>query len=175
MEEKDLITILLPAGISAFVTITGFILTYFLNKRNFIEEVKKQKVNINTNKFIDAPYKIQEIFDSLLQNKDEDVAITEYKTLMRDIFAYGSKDAIKIASQMQQTTYLGKDNVDKNKLIAYYILLLCQVKYDLTEIKINPQYWYRLRLNDYCDKQTTLDSLTNKIVKDLSLEDFLKI
>ena len=62
-----------------------------------------------------------------------------------------------------------------NDIIAYYILLLCQVKYDLTGIKINPQYWFRMRLTDYQKLKDNLNSANNKIVKELKLDKFLKI
>ena len=61
--------------------------------------------------------------------------ISDFKELMSLIFAYGSKEAIMLMTNMQQ-------------LIPYSILLLCQMKYNLTGIKINPEYWFRMRLSD---------------------------
>lgn len=64
---------------------------------------------------------------------------------------------------------------DKNKIIVYYILLICQVKYDLTGIEINPEYWYGMRLTDYAKIKFNLDEVNNDVVKRLKLQKFLYI
>lgn len=79
---------------------------------------------------------------------------------------------------MQELNYELNGNLEsaeKNKIIAYYILLICQIKYDLTGIEINPQYWYRMRLTDYKKTQTALDKANNDVVNGLSLSKFLLI
>lgn len=174
------IAVILAACIPAVVTIIGFVVTYFLNKRNFKEEVNKAKVDATLEKISDLPYKILTLMDTMLQkNKtkgDEQANLRSFQEIMSLTFAYGSKDAITIVSSMQETNYLlakEPDKVDKNKMIAYYILLACQVKYDLTGIKINPEYWYRMRMTDYKVMKENLDNATNKIVDELQLEDFL--
>lgn len=170
--------IILSACITALVTIIGFVVTYFLNKRNFKEEVKKQKVNVNLEKIVDLPYKIQVLMDTILEKKGNKTILSSFKELMTSIFAYGSKDAIALVTSMQEVNYAiteNPNNVDKNEVIAYYILLLCQVKYDLTEIEVNPQYWYRMRLTDYTKMKPSLDKSTNKIVERLGLSPFLKV
>lgn len=78
---------------------------------------------------------------------------------------------------MQQLNYRLADNnadADKAEVIPYYILLLCQIKYDLTGIKINPEYWFRMRLSDYSTMEKDLKRATNKIVEKLKLDTFLK-
>lgn len=78
--------------------------------------------------------------------------ISDFKELMSLIFAYGSKEAIMLMTNMQQLNYRIADHsadADNMELIPYYILLLCQMKYNLTGIKINPEYWFRMRLSDY--------------------------
>jgi hypothetical protein len=178
----DNIAVILAACIPAIVTIIGFVVTYFLNKRNFKEEVNKAKVNATLEKISDLPYKILTLMDTMM-SKDksknhEQANLKSFQELMSLIFAYGSKEAIIIVSSMQETNYLlsrEPDKVDKNEIIAYYILLACQVKYDLTGIKINPEYWYRMRLTDYKAKKEKLDEATNKIVDELQLADFLSV
>lgn len=176
MEQNS--AVILSACITALVTIIGFVVTYFLNKRNFKEEVKKQKVNVNLEKIADLPYKIQLLMDTILEKRDNKTILSSFKEIMTLIFAYGSKDAISLVTSMQEVNYkitAKPDSVDKLEVITYYILLLCQVKYDLTEIKINPQYWYRMRLTDYLKMKPSLDSATNRIVKELDLSSFLKV
>lgn len=77
--------------------------------------------------------------------------ISDFKELMSLIFAYGSKEAIMLMTNMQQLNYRIADHsadADNMELIPYSILLLCQMEYNLTGIKINPEYWFRMRLSD---------------------------
>lgn len=171
-------TNILVACITALVTVIGFIVTYFLNKHNFIEEVNKQKADISLDKIVDLPFKIQSLMDTILDKKNDETILATFNDLMISIFAYGSKDAITIATNMQELNYSRSsvpEGIDHNRVIAYYILLLCQVKFDLTDIKINPQYWFRMRLKDYTKIKSSLDNANNEIVDELGLQHFLRI
>lgn len=176
------LAVILAACIPALVTIIGFVVTYFLNKRNFKEEVNKAKVNATLEQISALPYKILTLMDTILQkdkpeNHEQD-NLKLFQEVMSLTFAYGSKEAIMIISCMQEANYLlsrEPDKVDKNEIMAYYILLACQVKYDLTGIKINPEYWYRMRITDYKAMKEKLDKATNKIVGELQLDDFLSV
>lgn len=146
------IVVVLSACITAAVTIIGFVVTYFLNKRNFKSEIDREKININLDKIADLPYKIQELMNTILNQGANAKTISDFKELMSLIFAYGSKEAIMLMTNMQQLNYRIADHsadADNMELILYYILLLCQIKYNLTGIKINPEYWLRMRLSDY--------------------------
>ena len=146
------IVVVLPACITAAVTIIGFVVTYFLNKRNSKFEIDREKININLDKIADLPYKIQELMNTILNQGANAKTISDFKELMSLIFAYGSKEAIMLMTNMQQLNYRIADysaDADNMELIPYYILLLCQMKYNLTGIKINPEYWFRMRLSDY--------------------------
>ena len=171
------IVVVLPACITATVTIIGFVVTYFLNKRNFKSEIDREKININLDKIADLPYKIQELMNTILNQGANTKSLSDFKELMSLIFAYGSKEAIIIMTNMQQLNYRLADHssdVDKSEVISYYILLLCQIKYDLTGIKINPDFWFRMRLNDYSTMEMELKKATNKIVEELKIDTFLK-
>ena len=146
------IVVVLPACITAAVTIIGFVVTYFLNKRNSKFEIDREKININLDKIADLPYKIQELMNTILNQGANAKTISDFKELMSLIFAYGSKEAIMLMTNMQQLNYRIADysaDADNMELIPDYILLLCQIKYNLTGIKINPEYWFRMRLSDY--------------------------
>ncbi len=171
------IAVVLSACITAVVTIIGFVVTYFLNKRNFKSEINREKININLDKIADLPYKIQELMNTILDQGGNTKAISDFKELMSLIFAYGSKEAIMLMTNMQQLNYRLADqsaDADKSEVIPYYILLLCQIKYDLTGIKINPKYWFRMRFSDYSTMEKDLKRATNKIVEELELDTFLK-
>lgn len=123
-----------------------------MNKRNFKSEIDREKININLDKIADLPYKIQELMNTILNQGANAKTISDFKELMSMIFAYGSKEAIMLMTNMQQLNYRIADHsadADNMELILYYILLLCQIKYNLTGIKINPEYWFRMRLSDY--------------------------
>ena len=180
----DNIAVILAACIPAVVSIIGFIVTYFLNKRNFHEEVNKAKVDATLKKISDLPYKVLTTLDYMRKNQNEEnykqISSKMYGELVSMIFSYGSKDAIKIVSSMQETRNLlsnDLDQVKKNQTAntAYFVLLACQIKFDLTGIKICPEYWYKTRLRDYNEKKDELSRVTNRIVHELQLDDFLQV
>jgi len=178
----DNLIIILVASIPAFVTILGFVVTYFLNKRNFIEEINKYKTSLGLDKTANLPYQIQELYELIMETsedkKKERAVLSDFKKILMLIFAYGSKDAIALATNMQEMNYLRSTNPDKKSSydnIAYVVLLLCQTKYDLTEIQINPEFWYRMQVTDYASEKPLFKNANNKIVKRLSLNSFLRM
>lgn len=88
--------VVLSACITAVVTIIGFVVTYFLNKKNFKSEINREKININLDKIADLPYKIQELMNTMLDQGGNTKTINDFKELMSLIFAYGSKEAIML-------------------------------------------------------------------------------
>ena len=179
MDEN--IRTILSVTIPAIVAIIGFVVTYFLNKRNFYEELRKQKINIQLDKISDVPYEILSLLNTVNdKNISEKKKIESYNNLLAKIVAYGSKEAIVIAAAMQEFLYISsqqKSSVspDGYNTIAYNALLLCQVKYDLTGIKVNPEYWYRLKFMEYSTLKQTYRAPVNKIVDELGLDKFLRI
>ena len=182
MDEN--IRTILSVTIPALVAIIGFIVTYVLNKRNFHEELRKQKTNIQLEKFADVPYDILMLFTAIVDGmKNEKVIVKNFNSLMVKIFVYGSKEAISIAADMQEFNFTNAASLTKQeppvdylaKLMAYYILLLCQIKYDLTETMINPEYWYRIKFKDYSTTKEQYSKSVNEIVGKLNLQPFLRI
>lgn len=172
------LTSIISACISAVVTIFGFVITYFLNKRNFKEAVNKQKIDIHLGKISDLPYTLLEYFDYINTKANPADLLPKFKVIMSLIYAYGSKSSIKIAASMQEANYeMARDpeSVEKIAAITYYILLACQTKYDLTGIEISPEYWYRMRMNEYSLMKEKIKSVNNDIVNKLQLEGFMLI
>lgn len=166
--------------ISAAVTIAGFIINYHLMARTFREEVGKMKTSVYLDEMSKVPMEVLELLDAILDKKNYSAIERNLKSLMARMFAYGSREAILLISSMQQLNYRVLSNpqdadADRNKAIVYYILMACQVKYDLTGLKVNPEYWYRMRLTDYNTMRARLTETNNDIVKQLQLEDFLMI
>ena len=83
--------ILLSSGIPAVVSIIGFFITYFLNKRNIKEEVNKLRMNVQLEKTADLPYRIQELLKSLMETGANKANLARIEELLAVIFAYGSE------------------------------------------------------------------------------------
>lgn len=167
-----IITVTVPAAVS----IIGFIATYFLTKSNFKNELDKQKVSQNLEQMASVPYDVLKFFDKMVNNTKNkigpNILVPEMQDLFAKIFAYGSATAITILSTMQNENYLSAtdpSNVDKNRIIAFYILLVSQIKLDITGIAISPALWYQLRLNDYNQTKDKIVSANNKLVSELNL------
>ena len=180
MDEN--IRTILSVTIPALVAIIGFVVTYFLNKRNFQEELRKQKTNISLERISEVPYEILKFFNGIhdIGKKQQNKMLADFEHILAKVFAYGSNDAIAIAADMQEFNYNRAAQNDSSNdsgfvLMAYYTLLLCQVKYDLTGIKVNPGYWYRIKITDYESKKLEINSSVNELVRKIGLQDFLLI
>lgn len=154
--------------ITSIVTIIGFIINIWLTKKSIKDAIIKKKNDIVLEQLTDLP---TEIFNLMNEKKVNQVIEKKFKLVISNIFAYGTVNAIKIASEMQYNNYNGRSS----DIVCYYVLLLCQIKYDLTEIKINPIYWYKIKITDFDQNRATFISLNNNIVRKLELDSFLII
>lgn len=177
-QTSNLTLELMKVFIPALITIIGFVVTYFLTTSSVRKEIENKKTNIHLNELSKVPLEILQLLDFILNNQSDKTLISRVQDLMAKIFAYGTKDAISIISAMQEYNYEMADNMSNgsnHKAIAYYIILVCQVKYDLTGIEINPEKWYKMRLTDYKKMKNKLTESTNDIVEELELKEFLRI
>lgn len=150
------------------VTAVGFIVTYFMTKKNFRDEIKKDKISIATESIQSLPYEF-----CLLMSKTSKGSLNpiEYEQLLSKVIAYGSNDAIKIAVSMQRNTYL---HGDKNPIV-FFSLLITQLKYDLTSEIISPESWFLLKINDYDKMKEDSQRQINEIVEELQLNKKFKV
>lgn len=98
--------------------------------------------------------------------------------LYNTIYAYGSPTAIKIVSKMQSTNYiLAQGSIEEEKwaVLAYMILLVTQVKKDVTTVTVNPKYWLQMRITDYVTHNKDIDKAINNAVDELKLDKDFKI
>lgn len=167
--------------VPALVTIIGFVVNFFLTRNSIRREVEKKKSNIALEELSKVPLEVLQILDEMLDNKNNykiKETFNKFKGLMAKIFAYGTKDSIMIVSTMQEHNYNLMNNSPREtdyKIIAYYIILACQIKYDLTGIWVKPEYWYKMRLTDYSIKKADIDRANNEIVRILNLNEMLLI
>lgn len=91
---------------------------------------------------------------------------------MDTIYAYGSKEAIKIAATMQKENYT-MENIemfDKYRAISMYVLLATQIKCDVTGIRVSPELWLEMKIKDYTNNHNGFKEANNRIVEELKLE-----
>ena len=159
--------------LTVIVTVLGFVITYFMTKKNFKEEIRKDKIALAAEATQTLPYDICQLMDSMIKDKDkkQNVFMKEYGAILSKVLAYGSKDAVKIAIKMQQLSYDAADQPTEKRfaILAAYALLITQLKYDLTLEVISPESWFQLRMNDYSKIQNIMKSDINNIVNELDL------
>ena len=167
---SEVIKIILPSGITAIVTILGFIISYRLNSRRVKEEILKYKASKTLDKLEDMPRRILSLIDSIRRSQNSVIALQEeYLDILNQVFCYGSHDAVRIASTMQQYIYSLHEGKNNNRVVAYYVLLICQIRYDLSGEIISPNEWYRMRMSEYENDSLRLKEMNNDIVKQLQL------
>lgn len=161
------------AIITVAITVIGFVVTYLMTKKNFSDEIKKDKINRAMEVIQSLPYDICQLMDKMIKDRGikQDVLLKEYGEMLSKVLAYGSKDAVKIVTKMQQMSYQadGKTTTERLPMLATYSLLITQLKYDLTAEIISPESWFQLRMNDYASIQNTMKKAINALVEELDL------
>lgn len=160
---------LISAMIPALISIIGFIATNRSVKRDFKNESLKQRNEIALNKMATMPMRILELLGTIIETggQNEELA-KEFDGFMNEVYAYGSENAIALISKIQKDNMFFGDNVaDRNsyELIAMYILLATQIKYDVTGIIVSPEKWYEMRINDYEINREMMRLANNNVVK----------
>lgn len=169
-EMSDTIkAVLISTMIPALISIIGFIATNRSVKRDFKNESLKQRNEIALNKMATMPMRILELLGTIIETggQNEELA-KEFEGFMNEVYAYGSENAIALISKIQKDNMFFGDNVaDRNsyELIAMYILLATQIKYDVTGIIVSPEKWYEMRINDYEINREMMRLANNNVVK----------
>lgn len=183
MTLNDFFTIMIPS----LVTIIGFMVTSRLNKRDHSQSTKEIKLERQLSDLYGLQQEILQYVDMLSSvfaespDQPNDFKELQYR-IKNKVFCAGSEDAVKLIAYAQHKIYSGIDDgveIKKCELIAVYVLLSMQIKYDTTGIKTSPKAWY-------IGKYTTLKMLQsgfynesvetiNNIVDDLGLNSFLRV
>lgn len=135
---SNFITAHFDALVTVGVTILGFVINYFVTKRNFQEEIKKEKIGKTTEVIQSLPYKICTMMNSVLHGyKIED---NQYEEIMFKTLSYGSRDAVNIAIKAQHMvrSVSKLSEGDRFLVLTAYALLITQLKYDLSSEIISP-------------------------------------
>jgi len=187
--NDDILKAVVPACITGFITIVGFIATALNMRKTFRAELRKKKTDYYLKKLEELYSLHVKLLDTIMaqsklpENKRSDL-LKDFGEALSNTFAYGSRDLVAIVAKMQEQNYVRNQATyepkDKENIshIHYNILLLCQLKYDLTGERVNPEQWYRMRFSDYsfdADFRMCFVDATNRTVKDLGLQKFLAI
>ena len=182
--SDELLGVVITAGIPALISIVGFIVTYCSMKKSFKNELSHERDSVALEKMSEIPLKVLDLFEQIqksshIQNQTQkqqqefiDNTTKLLSTIMNTTYSYGSEKAIKLMSMMQSENYYREANPsqgDTYRIMAFYVLLSTQIKYDVTEIAISPELWYRMRLKDYETQKEKIIEANNKIVKELNL------
>lgn len=152
--SDDLKGAIITALVTGIISIIGFVITNHSMKKNFENELKRQRDNIALEKMATMPYEVLQLMDKMmeLENIDNDnqkqvtldMNLKRFKEIMNTIYSYGSERAIEIVSLMQKENYAANGNMadlDNYRMISEYVLLATQIKYDVTEISVSPELW----------------------------------
>lgn len=185
--SDDLKGAIITAVLTSIISIIGFVLTNKNMSKNLKNELKKAKTTLHIQKMSEMPYDILSLMDKMTKNSSSSSSsgevleefLEEFGKIMNTVCAYGSKDAIKIASIMQSENYRmaneKKENQNKYRILCFYSLLVTQIKYDVTNIVNSPELWFKLKINDYYKMRDKMIEENNKIVDELDLNEEFKI
>lgn len=163
--------------LNALFTLIGFAVTIYTFKRSLKNELIKTQNSITLDQVRDLPYEILDNFDKLNDDSyNEEQQLKGFSAVMKKIYAYGSKDSICIISKMQEENYQ-QLYIKSNKLrpMCFYILLVTQIKFDVTGDAVSPELWYKMKINDYHKSKTMIKITNNEIVNELHLNKKFKI
>lgn len=176
MNYTDIISICIPAIIS----IIGFVVTIFTLKKNFQNELAKQKANIQLEKMSVMPYEILALMQEMIDAGKQDNSIETQQKLKEkmnwifsSIYAYGSSNAIYILSAMQSENYKNAtmpEKVNKYRIMAFYVLLTVQIRADITGEIVSPEAWFKLKITDFHTNRDMIKAASNQLVKELDLD-----
>ena len=93
--SEELVGVIITSVVTSIISIIGFVVTYKSMKRNFKEELEKEKTSIHIEKMSSIPYKILELMDSIINSRGKGNYLKDFVSLMDTIYAYVSENAIK--------------------------------------------------------------------------------
>lgn len=167
----------LTNNIDIFVTIIGFVITYRMTTKSFSNEIRKSKISYNIEMIHSLPLELCNLMSKIQKSsegkKNNSIKANEYEALMTKIFAYGSKEAVILATEIQQIYYkIAKTGDDYGrKLLILFSILISQLKYDISDEIISPESWLRLKINDYDDVKNEMKTEINEVISELDLNE----
>nr|DAQ58762.1 MAG TPA: hypothetical protein [Caudoviricetes sp.] len=179
--SDDLMGAIITALVTGIISIIGFIVTNMSMRKNFKNELMKQRDSIALEKMATIPYEVLDLMDRMIgakSGKNAQAELGNFKKIMNEIYSYGSEKAISLVALMQKENYASNGDVtrmDKFRVMSSYVLLATQIKFDVTGTYVNPEFWFTMRITDYEMNKEEIKEANNKLVKELKLSDKMKI
>ncbi len=165
--------ILISSGVTIFVTILGFVVTFFASRKNLTDEILKFKQTSQVDQIKDLAYRLCDLICQMKEPKKHNQKIIDtYAEIMNKVIAYASRDAVNISVWGQQINFQNFSSGQTNfaPLVAL-ALLISQLKYDASAEIIPADTWFRLRINDYekSGMKNEIEKLIKETVEELNL------
>lgn len=139
----------------------------FYIKKDFQNELAKQKANIPLDKMSMMPYEILELLQNLIDlGKNPPHGLQEKLKAKMDrifstIYAYGTSTSIHILANMQSENYQNvatPERMNKYRMMAFYILLTVQIRADITGEVVSPEEWFKMKITDFQNNREIIKS-----------------
>ena len=165
--------IVISSGVTIFVTILGFVVTFFASRKNLTDEILKFKQTSQVDQIKDLAYRLCDLMYQMKDYKKHNQKnIDTYAEIMNKVIAYASRDAVNISIWGQQINFQNFSSGQTNyaPLVAL-ALLISQLKYDASAEIIPADTWFRLRINDYekSGMKNEIEKLIKETVEELNL------
>lgn len=174
----DDISSLIMSVVEIIISITGVIITIYTLRKDFQNELAKQKANMQLDKMSTMPYEILELLQNMI-DLSNNTTVALQKELMNKmnrifstIYAYGTSASIHILAAMQSENYQNASvpyQADSYRMMAFYVLLTVQIRADITGEVVSPEEWFKLKLKDFQNDREKIKEANNKLVEELSL------
>lgn len=102
---------IITAIVTGIISIIGFVVTYNSMKKNFKNELEKEKTSVHIEKMSTMPYFILELSEKMNKSQGQGDILSDFISLMNTVYAYGSEKAILIAATMQKENYEKANNL----------------------------------------------------------------
>ncbi len=99
MMSDDLKGAIITAVVTGFISIIGFIVTNLSMRKNFKNELIKQRDSIALEKMSTMPFEVLDLMDRMIKANNGRIGKTEldsFKKVMNSIYSYGSERACTI-------------------------------------------------------------------------------
>lgn len=160
----------------AIITCSVTAIGLFLNNRNIKKTLKNDLNKIHRERFLEELSGLsgevvgvmQEIIDSNDNESEIRKSAENLKNVANKMLAHGSTKSIDIYCAIQQNIY---KNGPAARTLALFSLLICQLRFDLSNESISYESWFKITLKDYDDVSTkkNIEEYIEKEVKRLKL------
>ena len=107
---------IITAIVTGIISIIGFVVTYNSMKKNFKNELEKEKTSVHIEKMSTMPYFILELLEKMNKSQGQGDILNDFISLMNTVYAYGSEKAILIMKKRKRSSL---KNIEQSLYIRY--------------------------------------------------------